>query len=131
MVRENVSFEKHGQEIVVTHEKSLSKSTKTTIPFVKNNNLDYSEVMSFCGKYKDAAGWILFVVITILVVTAVSNGANLNDGHRNTQKQDANEAHGEHQLNNGKSSFIHVVHRASQSFQVSYLPSRSYLSQIP
>lgn len=80
MVRENVSFEKHGQEIVVTHEKSLSKSTKTTIPFVKNNNLDYSEVMSFCGKYKDAAGWILFVVITILVVTAVSNGANLNDG---------------------------------------------------
>ena len=80
MVRENVSFKKHGQEIVVTHEKNLSKSTKTTIPFVKNNNLDYSDVMSFCGKYKDAGGWILFVIVTILVVTAVSNGANLNDG---------------------------------------------------
>jgi phospho-N-acetylmuramoyl-pentapeptide-transferase len=80
MIRENVSFVKHGQEIVVTHEKNLSKSTKTTIPFVKNNNLDYSDVMSFCGKYKNAAGWILFVIVTILVVTAVSNGANLNDG---------------------------------------------------
>ena len=36
--------------------------------------------MSFCGKYKTAAGWILFVIMTIIVVTAVSNGANLNDG---------------------------------------------------
>ena len=36
--------------------------------------------MSFCGKYKTAAGWILFVIMTIFVVTAVSNGANLNDG---------------------------------------------------
>ena len=36
--------------------------------------------MSFCGKHKVAAGWILFVVMTIVVVTAVSNGANLNDG---------------------------------------------------
>ncbi len=37
-------------------------------------------IMSFCGKYKTAAGWILFVIMTIIVVTAVSNGANLNDG---------------------------------------------------
>ena len=36
--------------------------------------------MSFCGKYKEQAGWILFVIVTIFVVTAVSNGANLNDG---------------------------------------------------
>jgi phospho-N-acetylmuramoyl-pentapeptide-transferase len=36
--------------------------------------------MSFCGKYKVAAGWMLFVIMTIFVVTAVSNGANLNDG---------------------------------------------------
>ena len=36
--------------------------------------------MSFCGKYKTQAGWILFVLVTIFVITAVSNGANLNDG---------------------------------------------------
>lgn len=80
VIRENVTFSKQGQEIVVQHAKTEKKSTKTTIPFVKNNNLDYTEVMSFCGKHKNAAGWILFVIVTILVVTAVSNGANLNDG---------------------------------------------------
>ena len=36
--------------------------------------------MSFCGPYKNAAGWLLFVIVTVLVITAVSNGANLNDG---------------------------------------------------
>ena len=56
------------------------KSLHTTIPFIKNHNLNYSNVMAFCGEYKVAAGWVLFVFITILVVTAVSNGANLNDG---------------------------------------------------
>jgi phospho-N-acetylmuramoyl-pentapeptide-transferase len=56
------------------------KSLHTTIPFIKNHNLNYSDIMAFCGKYKVAAGWVLFVIMTILVVTAVSNGANLNDG---------------------------------------------------
>ena len=79
-INENISTVRQGQEIVVTHKSQAVKSIKTTIPFVKNHNLDYSKVMSFCGKYKNAAGWILFVIMTILVVTAVSNGANLNDG---------------------------------------------------
>lgn len=80
-IRENVEMEKkQTQELVIKHSSEATKSLKTTIPFVKGHNLDYSEVMSFCGKYKTAAGWILFVVMTILVVTAVSNGANLNDG---------------------------------------------------
>ncbi|MBR7093803.1 MAG: phospho-N-acetylmuramoyl-pentapeptide-transferase, partial [Prevotella sp.] len=79
-INENVEIEKQGQEIVVRHKSEAVKSLKTTIPFVKNHNLDYSEMMAFCGKYKNAAGWILFVIMTILVVTAVSNGANLNDG---------------------------------------------------
>lgn len=80
-IRENISVEKkQGTEMVVKHSREATKSLKTTIPFVKNHNLDYSEVMAFCGKYKTAAGWILFVVMTIFVVTAVSNGANLNDG---------------------------------------------------
>lgn len=79
-INENVEIQRQGQEVVVTHKSESTKSLKTTIPFVKNHNLDYSELMSFCGKYKTAAGWMLFVIMTIVVVTAVSNGANLNDG---------------------------------------------------
>ena len=79
VMRENVSISQQSQEIVV-HKSEAEKSLKTTIPFIKNHNLDYSKVMSFCGNYKTAAGWILFVIMTIIVVTAVSNGANLNDG---------------------------------------------------
>lgn len=77
---ENLSIQRQGQEMVVKHRTEAKKLLKTTIPFVKGHNLDYSYLMSFCGKYKTAAGWILFVIMTILVVTAVSNGANLNDG---------------------------------------------------
>ena len=80
VVRENVTVTKQNQEIVVKHESEAVKSLQTTIPFVKNHNLDYSRIMAFLGKYKTAAGWVLFVVMTIFVVTAVSNGANLNDG---------------------------------------------------
>ncbi|MBR1401751.1 MAG: phospho-N-acetylmuramoyl-pentapeptide-transferase [Prevotella sp.] len=79
-IHENITTEKQGQEVVVTHKSEPVKSLKTTIPFVKGHNLDYSKIMGFCGKYSNAAGWILFVVMTIIVVTAVSNGANLNDG---------------------------------------------------
>ena len=80
VIHENITTEKQGIETVVTHKSEPVKSLKTTIPFVKNHNLGYDDIMSFCGKHKNAAGWILFVVMTILVVTAVSNGANLNDG---------------------------------------------------
>ncbi len=82
-VKANLNLEvqqQNGQEVVIKHEKKAEKTLKTTIPFVKNHNLDYSKIMGFCGKYKVAAGWILFVIMTIFVVTAVSNGANLNDG---------------------------------------------------
>ena len=79
-IHENITTEKQGQEVVVTHKSEPVKSLKTTIPFVKGHNLDYSKIMGFCGKYSNAAGWIRFVVMTIIVVTAVSNGANLNDG---------------------------------------------------
>lgn len=81
VVRENISVpQQNNQEVVVKHKTENVKSLQTTIPFFKNHNLNYSDVMSFCGKYKVAAGWILFVLMTIIVVTAVSNGANLNDG---------------------------------------------------
>jgi len=56
------------------------KSTKTSIPFFKNNELDYSRLISWAGeKYKSWA-WLIFVPIVILIITAVSNGANLTDG---------------------------------------------------
>ncbi len=81
VIRENVSTERQNGIEVVTHKSEPVKSTLTTIPFVKDNNLSYTEIMSFMGdKYKRAAGWILFVIVTTFVVMAVSNGANLNDG---------------------------------------------------
>ncbi len=80
VMRENIVIENSNRTEIVQHRTKSEKLNKTTIPFIKNHNLDYSEVMSFCGKYKDEAGWVLFVIVTILVVTAVSNGANLNDG---------------------------------------------------
>ena len=79
-MNENIAIERQGREMVVKHRAEAHKSLKTTIPFVKGHNLSYSNLMSSCGRHKVAAGWILFVIMTILVVTAVSNGANLNDG---------------------------------------------------
>ena len=80
VIRENVETQSVNKTTVVAHKSEPSKSTKTTIPFVKNNNFDYASITSFMGKHKQAAGWILFVIVTIFVITAVSNGANLNDG---------------------------------------------------
>ena len=80
VMRENITEPQQNRTEVVKHEAEAHKSLKTTIPFTKHHNLSYSELMSFVGKHKVAAGWILFVVMTIIVVTAVSNGANLNDG---------------------------------------------------
>ena len=80
VIRENVTIEGRNSQEIIIHKSEAVKSTITTIPFVKNNNLNYAEVMSFCGKYKRAAGWFVFVLMTIFVVMAVSNGSNLNDG---------------------------------------------------
>ena len=57
------------------------KSTRTTIPFFKNHNLNYADIFDFMGEpYKYWAGWVFFVLLTVFVVAAVSNGSNLNDG---------------------------------------------------
>ncbi|WP_394759802.1 phospho-N-acetylmuramoyl-pentapeptide-transferase, partial [Flavobacterium sp.] len=56
------------------------KSTATTIPFIKNNEFDYAELLAWTGDgYKDYA-WLIFIPIVIFIITAVSNGANLTDG---------------------------------------------------
>ena len=78
-IHESVKAEAGSEHATILKSEPV-KSLKTTLPFIKNHNLDYSEVMGFMGEHKTAAGWVLFVITTILVVTAVSNGANLNDG---------------------------------------------------
>ncbi|MBR6691778.1 MAG: phospho-N-acetylmuramoyl-pentapeptide-transferase [Bacteroidaceae bacterium] len=79
VMRENVVVQ-NGDTTEIQLSPKATKENKTTIPFVKDHNINYSEIMSFCGDYKEEAGWALFVLVTIFVVTAVSNGANLNDG---------------------------------------------------
>lgn len=69
-------------EVAIT-ENQLSqevKSTKTTIPFVKNNEFDYADLIGWMGEGSSKYVWIIFIPIVILIVTAVSNGANLTDG---------------------------------------------------
>ena len=56
------------------------KSTITTIPFIKNNEFDYAYLVSFLGEKSKQWGWVIFIIVTIFIVTAVSNGANLTDG---------------------------------------------------
>ena len=80
VIRENIEVNRQGEQTEVVHKPESIKSTKTTIPFFKNNNLDYADFVGFMGEHTQTVGWILFVIVTILVVTAVSNGANLNDG---------------------------------------------------
>ncbi len=80
VIRENVDIHRNSQTVEVVHKNKAEKSTQTTIPFLKNNNFDYADLVGFMGDHAEAAGWIIFVIVTIFVVTAVSNGANLNDG---------------------------------------------------
>ncbi len=56
------------------------KSTKTTIPFLKNNEFDYASLVGFLGDKSKFWGWMVFIIIAIFIITAVSNGANLTDG---------------------------------------------------
>lgn len=56
------------------------QSTKTTIPFIKNNEFDYAYLMKWIGDDYRSWAWILFIPIIVFIITAVSNGANLTDG---------------------------------------------------
>ena len=56
------------------------KSTKTTIPFLKGNELDYSKALKFLGDGYQKYAWIVFIFVVVFIVTGVSNGANLTDG---------------------------------------------------
>ncbi|MHA7830387.1 MAG: phospho-N-acetylmuramoyl-pentapeptide-transferase [Flagellimonas sp.] len=57
-----------------------SKSVRTNVPFFKNNELDYADFISWLGEGAEEYAWLIFIPVVILIVTAVSNGANLTDG---------------------------------------------------
>ncbi|MGM9844389.1 MAG: phospho-N-acetylmuramoyl-pentapeptide-transferase [Muribaculaceae bacterium] len=82
VVSENVEVVQrmHSEVLTAGYEAETLHAPITTIPFVKDNNFDYRSLTSFLGEYADIAGWLLFIFVTILAVTATSNGANLTDG---------------------------------------------------
>lgn len=84
VVREKVAAGTSGAQVTVIGDQKIwtkeTKSTITTIPFLKNNEFDYNMLMPGTGKTKQIGGWIIFVLATIIIITAVSNGANLTDG---------------------------------------------------
>ena len=81
VMRENVEVvNRESKEVVISHKTTNEQATQTTIPFVKNNNFDYASCTKWMGKHAQTGGWILFILVTIFVITAVSNGANLTDG---------------------------------------------------
>lgn len=81
VIRENMEhIGKTNRVENVTYKSEDIKSTKTTIPFIKNNNLDYANAFKWAGEKAQSYGWILFVFMAIIIVTAVSNSANLTDG---------------------------------------------------
>jgi len=60
--------------------KEEEKSTKTTIPFLKSNEFDYADLITWINPELAKYAWVIFILITIFIITAVSNGANLTDG---------------------------------------------------
>ena len=78
----NETVTHHIENNIEVFEKSPEiKSTQTTIPFVKHHNFNYADLFTWTGENnKYRFGWIFFVLLTVFVVAAVSNGANLNDG---------------------------------------------------
>jgi phospho-N-acetylmuramoyl-pentapeptide-transferase len=81
VIRQNLEVKGETKRVEnVLYAKQDVKSTQTTIPFFKNNNLDYADAFKWAGKDSQKYGWILFVLVSIFIVTAVSNGANLTDG---------------------------------------------------
>ncbi len=73
----NVPTEVEG---VYEFSSTAEKSSKTTIPFLKNNEFNYHNLTSWMGEGMVKYSWLIFIVIVIFVITAVSNGANMTDG---------------------------------------------------
>lgn len=80
MQSESGHFYEQSREPSEVFAKTSVKSTKTTIPFVKNNEFDYAVLLAWLGKNYSKYAYLIFVPIVILIITSVSNGANLTDG---------------------------------------------------
>lgn len=78
--RSNIPVSFNQTETVVSQTPSEIKSTVTTIPFTKNNELDYAKIIEWTGEGYENWAWLVFIPIVIFIITAVSNGANLTDG---------------------------------------------------
>lgn len=82
VIRQNhevINETSHEVEEVIYESENI-KATQTTIPFVKENNFDYTYFTRWMGDNAQTGGWILFILVAIFIVTATSNGANLTDG---------------------------------------------------
>ena len=77
-VSENITIEQTSQ--YNSFSENAEKSSKTTIPFFKNNEFDYQDLTSWISDSAAKYWWLLFIVIVVFVIAAVSNGANLTDG---------------------------------------------------
>jgi phospho-N-acetylmuramoyl-pentapeptide-transferase len=74
----------HEDDLITKQPKNYywkeSRSLKTNIPFIKDNEFDYARILAFLGEGYEKWAWIVFIPIVIIIVTAVSNGANITDG---------------------------------------------------
>jgi len=75
-----VDIFKQTSETVINPAPVYEKSTSTTIPFFKNNEFDYAELLAWTGEGYEKWAWLIFIPVVIFIITAVSNGANLTDG---------------------------------------------------
>jgi phospho-N-acetylmuramoyl-pentapeptide-transferase len=91
IVREKVLLENGEPSMEIVQEQSEDepvshfatrdvKSTKTTIPFVKNNEFDYAYIIGFMGERAKKWAWLVLILAVIIIITSVSNGANMTDG---------------------------------------------------
>jgi len=83
VIRENIESEQpspEGSEMVITYTPENVKSAQTTIPFVKGNNFDYAWLTGWMGDASSTGTWVMFILVAIFFITAISNGANLTDG---------------------------------------------------
>lgn len=71
---------KNKTENVISPAPVYEKSTATTIPFFKNNEFDYAEILAWMGDGYEKWAWLIYIPMVIFIITAVSNGANLTDG---------------------------------------------------
>jgi phospho-N-acetylmuramoyl-pentapeptide-transferase len=79
-IKEKIEVQTENQTTLIRSVGEEIKSTKTTIPFVPNNEFEYSDLLTWMGDDYAKYTWLLFIPIVILIITAVSNGANLTDG---------------------------------------------------